>query len=50
MSDTTWQNAADSFPDKEIATLLRAIVASNARNRLAESTHQALPTLTKAPA
>jgi hypothetical protein len=28
VSDTTWQNAAVSFPDTEIATLLMAIVAS----------------------
>ena len=43
VSDTTWQDAADSFPDREIATLLMAIVAINAWNRLAVSTHQALP-------
>ena len=45
VSDETWQDAAKSFPDKEIVSLLMAIVAINAWNRLAVTTHQALPDL-----
>jgi AhpD family alkylhydroperoxidase len=43
VSDTTWQQASQSFPEKEIVALLMAVVAINSWNRLAVSTHQALP-------
>jgi AhpD family alkylhydroperoxidase len=41
--DDVWSRASASFDDKEIVHLLMAIATINVWNRLAVSTHQALP-------
>ncbi len=41
--DDVWSRASESFDDKEIVHLLMAISTINVWNRLAVSTHQALP-------
>lgn len=43
VSDQVWNDAAAQFPGKEMPMLLMAISAINVWNRLAVSTHQALP-------
>lgn len=43
--DEVWAQAAKHFPDQGIVSLLMAIATINVWNRLAVSTHQALPTL-----
>lgn len=43
--DGVWEDAAKQFPGKEMPLLLMAISAINVWNRLAVSTHQALPSL-----
>lgn len=43
--DHVWNEAAAQFPGKEMPMLLMAISAINVWNRLAVSTHQALPQL-----
>ncbi|HQW08151.1 MAG TPA: carboxymuconolactone decarboxylase family protein [Steroidobacteraceae bacterium] len=46
VTDVVWEKVKASFPEKEIVQLLMAIVAINAWNRLAVSTHQNLPAAT----
>jgi alkylhydroperoxidase family enzyme len=46
--DAVWQRVTASFEDKEVVALLMAIAAINVWNRLAVSTHQALPAPTEA--
>ncbi len=43
VSDAVWTRAAAAFSQKELVTLLMAISAINVWNRLAITTHQALP-------
>ena len=43
VSDDVWARATKAFSDKEMVALLMAISAINVWNRLAISTHQALP-------
>lgn len=43
VSDAAWNRAASAFTQQELVSLLMAISAINVWNRLAISTHQALP-------
>lgn len=43
VSESVWSQAAKAFGDKELVAVLMAICAINVWNRLAVSTHQALP-------
>ena len=43
VSDAVWNRAASAFTQQELVSLLMAISAINVWNRLATSTHQALP-------
>lgn len=45
VSDAVWNRASAAFSENEVVRLLMAIAAINVWNRLAVSTHQALPDL-----
>lgn len=45
VSDAVWNRASAAFSENEVVRLLMAIAAINVWNRLAVSTHQALPEL-----